>query len=241
MYAFNPQAQVHWLELGQSRTRALLIDDALLDLTQIRRDAAAAQFRQDAGSYYPGIRAELPQAYARTVLEAVYPLLLQLVQPPPDYRLVPQQWYLSLLTTPATQLQPLQRLPHFDKAEPLHLAILHYLAEGPHGGTGFFRHEATGFEKIMPAQQQQYFSTLQQQLTAQSGALSGVPGGFPSAETPFFSLYQQLAYQPNRLLIYPGHLLHSALVEPATDLSADPAQGRLTANLFVQFQPKSPQ
>jgi len=234
VYAFNPQAKLQWLELGQSRTRALLIDDALLDLSQIRRDAAAAQFRQDTGSYYPGVRAELPKAYARTVLEAVYPSLLQLVQPPPDYRLVPQQWYLSLLTTPAAQLQPLQRLPHFDKAEPLHLAILHYLAEGPHGGTGFFRHEATGFDQISSDQQQQYFSTLQQQLTAQSGALSG----FPDATTPFFSLYQQLAYKPNRLLIYPGHLLHSALVEPATDLSADPLTGRLTANLFVQFLPK---
>ena len=123
MYAFNPQAQVQWLELGQSRTRALVIDDALLDLSQIRQDAVSAAFRQDKGSYYPGIRAELPQAYARCLLEALYPLLLQLVQPPPECRLIPQQWYLSLLTTPAAQLLPLQRLPHFDKAEPLHLPI----------------------------------------------------------------------------------------------------------------------
>lgn len=234
MYAFNPHAQVHWLELGQSRTRALLIDDALTDLSRIRQNASAASFREDTASYYPGIRAEMPQAYARAVLEAVYPLLLQLVQPPPDYRLVPQQWYLSLLTTPAEKLQPLQRLPHFDKAEPLHLAILHYLADGPHGGTGFFRHEASGLEKIIPARQQAYFNQLQQQLAAQGGAAAG----FPSAATPHFTLYQQLAYKPNRLLIYPGHLLHSALVNPATDLSADPAFGRLTANLFVQFQPK---
>lgn len=235
MYTFNPHAQVQWLELGQGRTRALMIDDALLDLSQIRQDAAAAQFRQDAGSYYPGVRAELPKAYARTVLEAVYPLLLQLVQPPPDYRLVPQQWYLSLLTTPEAGLQPLQRLPHFDKAEPLHLAMLHYLADGPHGGTGFFRHVASGLEAITPSQQQSYFNQLQQQLTAQGGAA----GGFPGADTPHFTLYQRLAYKPNRLLIYPGHLLHSALVQPDTDLSADPLRGRLTANLFVQFQPKA--
>lgn len=234
MYTFNPHAQVQWLELGQGRTRALMIDDALLDLSQIRQDAAAAQFRQDTGSYYPGVRAELPKAYARTVLEAVYPLLLQLVQPPPDYRLVPQQWYLSLLTTPEAGLQPLQRLPHFDKAEPLHLAMLHYLADGPHGDTGFFRHVASGLEAITPSQQQSYFSQLQQQLTAQGGAA----GGFPGADTPHFTLYQRLAYKPNRLLIYPGHLLHSALVQPDTDLSADPLRGRLTANLFVQFQPK---
>ena len=234
MYVFNPQAQLQWLELGQSRTRVLLIDDALTDLSQIRQDAVGAAFRQDKGSYYPGIRAELPQAYARCLLEALYPLLLQLVQPPPEYRLIPQQWYLSLLTTPAAQLLPLQRLPHFDKAEPLHLAILHYLADGPHGGTGFFRHDASGVEKITPAQQQGYFSQLQQQLTAQGGTAAG----FPSAATPHFTLYQQLAYKPNRLLIYPGHLLHSALVEPDTDLSADPLRGRLTANLFVQFQRK---
>lgn len=234
MYAFNPQAQVQWLELGQSRTRALMIDDALLDLTQIRHDAAVANFRADKGSYYPGVRAGLPQAYGRCVLETLYPLLLQLVQPPPDYRLVPQQWYLSLLTTEAAQLLPLQRLPHFDKAEPFHLAILHYLAEGPHGGTGFFRHDASGLEKIVPTQQQAYFSQLQQQLTTHGS----VAAAFPSAETPHFTLYQRLAYRPNRLLIYPGHLLHSALVDADTDLSADPQRGRLTANLFVQFQPK---
>ena len=236
MYSFNPHAKLHWLELGQQRSRVLVIDDALTDLTPIRQAAAAAEFRQDQQSYYPGVRAELPQTYARCILEAIYPLLFELVQPPADHRLVPQQWYLSLLTTPAEQLQPLQRLPHFDKAEPLHLAILHYLADGPHGGTGFFRHEATGFEKILPGQQQHYFSTLQQQLTIQGGAAPG----FPCAETANFSLYQRLAYQANRLLIYPGHLLHSALVDPVTDLSADPQQGRLTANLFVQFQPKAP-
>lgn len=235
MYRFNPQAQVQWLELGHHRTRALLIDDALTDLTQLRQDAVSAAFRADQASYYPGVRAELPQAYARCVLEALYPLLLQLVQPPPDYRLIPQQWYFSLLTTPAAQLSPLQRLPHFDKADPLHLAILHYLAEGPHGGTGFFRHDASGLEKIVPAQQQMYFTQLQQQLSEDGGAA----GGFPDANTRHFTLYQRLPYKPNRLLIYPGHLLHSALVEPDTDLSAAPQRGRLTANLFVQFQPKS--
>ncbi len=234
MYRLNPQAKVQWLELGHSRTRALLIDDALTDLSQIRQDAAAALFRPDPASYYPGVRAALPLAYARALLEALYPFLLRLVQPPPEYRLVPQQWYLSLLTTPADQLQPLQRLPHFDKADPFHLAILHYLADGPHGGTGFFRHDASGLESIAATQQTPYFQQLQQQLDAQGGPAPGYPG----EASAHFTLYQPLAYQPNRLLIYPGHLLHSALVEPALDLSADPRTGRLTANLFVQFQPR---
>lgn len=234
MYALNPAARLQWLELGQSRTKALLIDDALVDLTPIRAAAAAARFGSDQASYYPGVRAELPLQYGRTVLEALYPLLVQLVQPPADYRLEPQQWYLSLLTTAADQLQPLQRLPHFDKADPLHLAILHYLADGPHGGTGFFRHDATGLEKIAPQQQAGYFDCLQQQLSAQGGPQAG----FPGPDTNNFTLYQQLDYRPNRLLVYPGHLLHSALVNRDTDLSADPTQGRLTANLFVQFKPR---
>ena len=74
MYAFNSHAQLQWLELGQSRSRVLLIDDALTDLSQIRQDAVGAAFREDKGSYYPGVRAELPQAYARSLLEALYPL-----------------------------------------------------------------------------------------------------------------------------------------------------------------------
>jgi hypothetical protein len=35
------------------------------------------------------------------------------------------------------------------------------------------------------------------------------------------------------MIIYNGNLLHSGIIPPGMPLSADPRQGRLTANLFI--------
>jgi hypothetical protein len=49
-------------------------------------------------------------------------------------------------------------------------------------------------------------------------------------------LYHQIEYRPNRLVIYPGNLLHSTIVNPQTDIDANPSSGRLTTNIFINFQ-----
>jgi hypothetical protein len=52
-----------------------------------------------------------------------------------------------------------------------------------------------------------------------------------------YELYHRIEYRPNRLVVYPGCLLHSGLVNPAVDINPDPRTGRLTANIFVDFFP----
>ena len=61
------------------------------------------------------------------------------------------------------------------------------------------------------------------------------PARYCRGSDAHFELIHQVDYRPDRLLIYPGNLLHSGLIEPDRDLSADPARGRLTANLFLDF------
>jgi len=39
---------------------------------------------------------------------------------------------------------------------------------------------------------------------------------------------------PDRMLIYQGSLLHSGIISKGMKFSADPREGRLTANLFVR-------
>jgi hypothetical protein len=39
---------------------------------------------------------------------------------------------------------------------------------------------------------------------------------------------------PDRLIIYHSTLLHSGVIPPDMNFSADPRQGRLTGNLFVR-------
>jgi hypothetical protein len=51
-----------------------------------------------------------------------------------------------------------------------------------------------------------------------------------------FTLYHAVDYRANRLVIYPGSLLHSGLIDPAHDIDDDPETGRLTANIFVDFE-----
>ena len=56
-----------------------------------------------------------------------------------------------------------------------------------------------------------------------------------NASDDHFEMIAELEYRPNRLVMYPGNVLHSGLIDPDRDISADPRAGRLTANLFLYF------
>ena len=60
--------------------------------------------------------------------------------------------------------------------------------------------------------------------------------GYQTGTNQQYELIDSIAYRANRLVIYPGNLLHSTLVDNTNDISANPEIGRLTANVFVEFQ-----
>jgi hypothetical protein len=122
-------------------------------------------------------------------------------------------------------------LPHFDSTAPYYFALLHYLSPEPHGGTGLFGHRPTGLERITDASQADYLFAAAQYLSKYGTP----PQRYCVKSDGHFELYQTLEYRQNRLVIYPGNLLHSSLVNPATDISASTSQGRLTANIFINF------
>ena len=63
-------------------------------------------------------------------------------------------------------------------------------------------------------------------LPAESGYIQG--------SDDFFEEIGAVEAVPDRLIIYQGSLLHSGVIPPGMELSADPRRGRLTANLFVR-------
>ena len=137
----------------------------------------------------------------------------------------------SLITTPPEDLAILQRVPHFDDLSRWYFATVHYLSSGTHGGTGIFRHRPTGFERVSNNRYDDYVASAEAHMKA---------NGFPAAEyitatTDHYELIEELEYKPNRIVIYPGDLLHSALVQPEADIDWNPDTGRLTANLFMNF------
>lgn len=221
-------------QVGRERTPLIVIDDFAEDTGALIEFAcAAADYEPDTTSRYPGVRAKLPRGYVIAVLNHLFPLLQQVYRVPAGLGMKPVNSVYSLITTPEAELTPRQCAPHFDSTRPFYLAVLHYLNAGTHCDTGLFRHRQTGLERITDEVVDAYIRS--REVYAQEHGPP--PPAYISGSNEQFELYERIGYRPNRLVVYPGNLLHSGLVDPAVDIDADPRSGRLTANIFVDFFP----
>ena len=144
-FAANPSWRTQTMEIGRERSPLIVIDDFMLDAQQLVEHAAAAPYIA-LGNMYPGVRAPAPAAYTQELLREVAPIIERTLGAPPEDAL--ELCAFSLVTTAPSQLKPLQRLPHFDGPESRRFAFIHYLCAPSFGGTSFYRHVATGFERI---------------------------------------------------------------------------------------------
>lgn len=233
LLSVNPNLKIKVELIGLEQTPVLIIDDFAMQTSGIENDACLhAKFSRDKQSYYPGVRAPLPRDYMIPAIQAIYLQICDIYQVPTHLNLQPQVSYYSLLTMDAQALSLPQRVPHFDTSKPFFFAALHYLHDGEHGPTGFFRERQTGFERIHDERVEPYLQVTNDYIQREGEP----PLEYFTRSNGQYELYHQIAYQANRLIIYPGNLLHSTLVKPETDLNPDPKRGRLTANLFIDFQ-----
>ncbi|RQO56972.1 hypothetical protein DBR47_16405 [Paucibacter sp. KBW04] len=179
---------------------------------------------------YPGIRAEAPADYSANLTELLEPLIKLNFGVPEDLPLRKSMCAFSLTTTAASELGPLQRTPHFDASTPYHMAVLLYLCGPEHGGTGFYRHKATGLQQITAETREQYLDEYYAELNRHHPP----PRYFDDGDA-HFSFLGMMPARFNRLVVYPGSLLHSACINPALSLSSNPRSGRLTVNTFYDF------
>lgn len=222
--------QIQFLQLGQERTPVLVIDNLLLDTAWLCQHAQQADFSGQADNYYPGIRAATPLLYQVAIRQVLFPLLHNVFAPKASELRMLMSAY-SIATTKTSELRPIQMLPHFDTVEPTQLAMVHYLCGKEQGGTSFYRHNETGFERINAQRLPGYAQLLKQQ--AKAARLHEKPG-YMNGSTPLFERMEQVEAQFNRAVIYPGSLLHSGDIQQAL-LSADPSKGRLTISSFLQL------
>ena len=220
--------------VGEEKTPVVIIDepvqstDALIDYALQRADFGSAD-----GSSYPGIRADLPPSYADALGPQLIGMISHVFQIPPSARPHLVHQLFSLVTLQPGDLEPLQRLPHTDNRGPYYFASVHYLNTGDHGGTGFFRHRPTGFERITNDR----YNSFKEAEKSHIAANGPPPDKYIDATDDHYELVAEVEYRPNRMAIYPGNILHSGLIKPDRDIDADPATGRLTANLFFYFTP----
>lgn len=229
----NPNKVVSIKLVGAEQTPVIVIDDVLLRPALIETDACSSNsFTRDEKGFYPGARSSMPKDYIIEILRATYQQIAQIYKVPTALQLKPQAGYYSLVTKAESALSTLQRIPHFDAVQPYYFALLLYVNPRAHGGTGFFRDNTTQFERITRQKEQHYLDSAAHYINHVASPQSG----YICDSTQQFTLIEHVDYRPNRLVIYPGNLLHSGLINPQTDISLDPEQGRLTANIFIDFK-----
>lgn len=219
--------RVQLRRIGEERQPLLIVDDVLDDPRAMVDAARSANYYAPPHTHYPGLNAPLPEAYYRTVVAALRgPIEAAFGLSRAAY--LNYFGFFALATTRARDAEPIQKIPHHDAPDPDRLAMVHYLCRPPYRGTGFFRHRATGFESVDPARHAAYVAAAQAQL-AQAG---DGPAAYAGQDMAHYEMIGQAELVFNRLIVYRGHVLHSALLdlEPG---GADPGRGRLTANGFI--------
>lgn len=227
-------AKVH--EIGAEKNRVLVVDD-FMDAPHLLVDQARAMapFRAEAETYYPGLRRFITledrdsDRHVEDAMAALAPLIGQVFG---VRTFTPVEATFCLVTRRPEDLDPRQRQPHYDRSDPNFFAALHYLAPdaAAQGGTSFYRHRSTGFERIGPDREDAYEEARRREIE-----IHGPPkAGYIDGSSDLFECIARFEGRFNRLLIYRGAMLHSGDIPPDFAYSADPAAGRLTCNIFFQ-------
>lgn len=232
-FALNGSLSVSLARIGEEQEPVLVIENVLREPERLvdyaaREVAFDPVWGPDGG--YPGIRAPAPLNYVGALARALDPMIrrgfgLDAV------KLARAECSFSLVTLPPERLAPLQRVPHVDTVDPLQFAVLHYLCDPAFGGTGFYRHRATGFESLTEARLADYDAVRGAELAALPSARRYITG-----DTPHFDQTAAFGAAWNRVIVYRSRLLHSGQIRAPERLSADPRAGRLTANIFINYR-----
>ncbi|WP_447727897.1 DUF6445 family protein [Sphingomonas koreensis] len=216
---------------GQSRQPVVTVDAITGDPGAAVAIAAGLAPFPVSRTYYPGLRRIVTEAdaeahaYVCSLLESAAPFIGGGFDAD-SFALVEASF--SIVTATPDALTPAQRAPHFDSADPDYVAVLHYLTDTPGSGTAFYRQRSTGIELVN--------ETNRDAFVAAARAESGDLRGYTNTNNAHFDQIGRIEAVPDRLVIYRGAMLHSGIIPNGMKFSADPRQGRLTANLFIRIQ-----
>lgn len=222
------------LYMGNENNKIIYFDNFLANPDILVEAAAQSRFTPYPAATqrkgYPGLRTAAPAVYGELLRSSVVDVVRHEFSIPSDSQLSMLQEAMCLMTLPASALGPLQTIPHFDTSNPHFFAALLYLCGEEHGGTGFYRHNATGYEAITPERCDTYLDTCHDEFNNHRREKR-----YFSESDQFFTKVGFISAHFNRLVIYPGCLLHSPNILSGISISEDPRMGRLTANIFFSF------
>jgi hypothetical protein len=227
--ALKPQL----LRVGTSQSPVVVIDEFSGDAEAVGRLAdELAPFPAIKGNYYPGLRRAIGNldgsaySYVLATCERAAPFIGGAFNVG-SFDL--DEASFSLVTLKPHELHPVQKAPHFDSPDQDIYALLHYLRVPPGSGTAFYRHRATGIERITNENLPHFLAAA----TREMQTVAARPGYIHGSDQ-FYEQIGSVEGVPDRLILYHGSLLHSGIIPEGMSFSADPKEGRLTANFFLK-------
>lgn len=212
---------------GRDKSPVTIIDDVLSNPEALKAEGQASTYSTEHRTFYPGHNGVIARESVLSVISALKPVIENVYDLPLTNQ-IRLSGYFGLVSTPPERLHLAQTIPHYDTTNPRMLAVLIYLSGPPHGGTGFYRHKATGIERMTLDNIADYNTALADEM-AERDAL---PRRYFDNSDDQFTCIGKVDAAYNRAVIYPANLLHSGLIDPA-HLSDDPHKGRITANMFL--------
>jgi hypothetical protein len=218
------------VRVGTERSPIVVIDNYLKHAEGLAAAAVPAVFKPVEGVVYPGARAPLPGCYDATFRRHLAETIREIFGFG-TADIVRSQCDFSIVTVRPENLQVVQRIPHFDGADPAMIASVHFLCSPGKGGTSFYRHRRTGYENITEARKNLYLRTLKDEVQT----IGPPAAAYINGETPQFQRTASFDAAFNRMLIYRGSILHSGNIAADFEFDPDPRTGRLSANTFYLF------
>lgn len=228
MLDLSPSIKIRTTAIG-TEGEPLAIVDNLLEHPEILQEYAEnqARFQPDTG-LYPGNRAPAPSAFQSALITAMGATIRSVFGlARREFRHVDSDF--SIVSTPPSELELLQRIPHFDGTNRSELASIFYLCDSEFGGTSFYRHNSSGFEFVDDKRHRPYVSRLQQEVSTSPHC----PSGYINGDTALFTRIGGCEAKFNRLVLYRGTSLHSGDIGSHYCFEEASPKGRLTIASFL--------
>jgi hypothetical protein len=224
MFAFNPNASVRSVRVGACPITVTVADNVLLRPDLLAESGLGHEFVEDDSNLYPGVRARVPAEFSPPLRAWLTRTLHHTGMLEAGRHICDDASFFSIVTKNRAELLPLQRIPHYDTSDPGVFAAVIYLFDRAQCGTSFYRHRATGYEKISADNEGNYKTALNRNMKN-----FGPPAReYTNGSNALFERTHSVDSVFNRIVIYPGNVLHAADIDGSLVNGNDESRWRLT-------------
>jgi hypothetical protein len=229
MFAFNPNASVSSARVGTCPIAVTVADNVLLRPQRLAEFGLGQRFVEDDSNLYPGVRARLPAEFSRPFHAWLTRTLHCTGVLEESCHIYDDASFFSIVNKSRANLLPLQRIPHYDSTDPRVFAAVIYLFDRANSGTSFYRHRATGYEKINDDNKDNYKTALNRNMKT-----FGPPAReYTNGSNVLFERTHSVDSAFNRIVIYSGNVLHAADIDGSLFDSKENDRWRLTVSSLI--------